>query len=229
MTPHRSLRVTGSALLISALSACAAGPGPDLLGPRGPSLMEAYSGDWVLLRLESDDLAGNILDVMAGQPRPGVTGARPGGGMTGGRGGGGMAGGRAGGGTRPGGVAGGMDPEALQQAMATVRALAEVPGELRLLLTPEDVTLEPAATPTMTLGLEKREERFQHGRAAFFAAAKWTKKGLVIERAGETAGRVKDEISLDDQGRLVMKRQVDLPGRGTVKGTLRYGRRPPES
>jgi hypothetical protein len=42
-------------------------PGPDLLGPRGPNLMAAYSGDWVLLRLESDDLAGKILETQAGQ------------------------------------------------------------------------------------------------------------------------------------------------------------------
>lgn len=190
--------------------------------------MAAYSGDWVLLRLESDDLARKLLDGVAGQPRPGATGGVPGGGMTGGRPGGGMTGGRPGGRTMPGGRAGGMDPEAMRGAMETIRALAEVPTEMKLTLTPEEVSLVPARTPAMTLGLGAAEERILQGRATFFAAAKWTKKGLVIERAGETAGRVKDELSLDDQGRLVMKREIDLPGRGTVKGTLRYARATPE-
>lgn len=229
MNPRQFLHGAGAIVLLASLSACATRPGPDLLGPQGPNLMTAYSGDWVLLRLESDDLAEKILEAQAGQSRPGATGGRPGGGMTGGRPGGGMTGGRPGGGTRPGGVAGGMDPEALQQALATVRALAEVPARMTLTLRPAEMEFAPDGSPAITLGLGAREERFQQGRASFVAAAKWTRKGLVVERAGERAGRVKDEISLDDQGRLVVKRQVDLPGRGTVKGTLRYGRKPPES
>jgi hypothetical protein len=228
MNPRQYLHGAGAMVLLGSLSACAGGPGPDLTGPRGPNLMAAYSGDWVLLRLESDDLAGKILETQAGQPRPGVTGGRPGGGMTGGRPGGGMTGGRPGGGARPGGVAGGMDPEALQQALATVRVLAEPPLRMTLALTPDEVEFAPAGTPALTLGLGAREERFQHGRAAFVAAARWTRKGLIVERAGERAGRVKDEISVDDQGRLVVNRQVDLPGRGTVKATLRYARQTPE-
>jgi hypothetical protein len=228
MNPRQYLHGAGTMVLLASLSACAGGPGPDLLGPRGPDLMAAYSGDWVLLRLESDDLAGKILEAQAGQPRPGSTGARPGGGMTGGRPGGGMTGGRPGGGARPGGVAGGMDPEALQQALVTVRALSEVPARMTLTLTPAEVELAPDGSPAITLGLGAREERFQQGRAAFVAAAKWTRKGLVVERAGERAGRVKDEISVDREGRLVVNRQVDLPARGTVKGTLRYARQTPE-
>ena len=215
-------------VLLASMSACAGGPGPDLLGPRGPNLMAAYSGDWVLLRLESDDLAGKILEAQTGQARPGATGARPGGGMTGGRPGGGMTGARPGGGTRPTGVAGGMDPEALQQALATIRVLAETPLRMKLTLTSEEVELAPGDAPALTLGLGAQEERFQHGRAAFVAAARWTKKGLIVERAGERAGRVKDEISVDREGRLVVNRQVDLPARGTVKATLRYARQTPE-
>ncbi|MFC1791350.1 hypothetical protein ACFL0I_02650, partial [Gemmatimonadota bacterium] len=92
MRTSRFLLLTGAALLSGATASCAAGPGPDLNGPQGPSLMAAYSGDWVLVRTESDDLAEKIREAQNTRgmitPGTGSAGAGRSGGR--GRGGGGM-------------------------------------------------------------------------------------------------------------------------------------------
>ncbi len=213
MTPSQTLRLAGFVLLLTTLTGCATRPGPDLMGPQGPDIMAAYSGDWVLLSSESDNMAEKMLEAMAA-PRGGAPGGRPAGRTAGGR--------------SSRGTAAGMDSQQMQQALATVRVLAEVPMAMKLILAPQEATLVPARAQAMTLALGAREQRIQQGRATFLATARWTEKGLVIQRAGETAGRVKDEIAVDDQGRLVMIREISLPGRGTVRGTLRYARQTPE-
>ena len=46
------------------LAGCGVGPGPDLASPSGASYLSAYSGDWVLLRLDSDDLDAKYREAM---------------------------------------------------------------------------------------------------------------------------------------------------------------------
>jgi hypothetical protein len=121
MLPQRFLPSALALAGLAGLSSCGVGPGPDLSGPQGPSFIAAYSGDWVLLRVESDDMDAKLREAMAGAPRERPAG---GGGMTGGRGGrrppgGGMTGGRGGGMPGAGSAAGGArDPEEMRRVMA---------------------------------------------------------------------------------------------------------------
>ena len=79
--------------LVVTLTACGVGPGPNLAGPDGASYLSAYSGEWTLLRLESDDLDAQLREAMSARSG-GAAGGMAG---PGGRGG---AGGRSGGGGR---------------------------------------------------------------------------------------------------------------------------------
>ena len=61
------------------IGGCASG-GPDLNGPEGPGLLAAYTGDWILIPAESEDLNAKMRDA---ERRPagggGMAGGRPGG------------------------------------------------------------------------------------------------------------------------------------------------------
>ena len=211
MRPHGAFLFSASLLL---LSSCAGGPGPDLNGPDGSRIMEAYSGNWTLLRLESDDIGQEIRGAAGargaegfpfGPPNAGGASRRPArGGMPGGRG------------TR-------VDPELMHARLETVRALAEVPEEMTLSLQPDRVTFTPADQPGLSFVLGAEEESFMQGELRFFARARWMKKGLVVEKEVDEGFAVEDEISLDGDGRLVMNRKVHLMGR-SVEGTLVYRR-----
>lgn len=223
-----------SAALAVALAGCGVSPGPDLSGPEGNAYMTAYSGSWVLLRLESDDLEAEFNEAMAGRPGAtagGVPGAGSpggrGGGMTGRRPGGGMTGGRAGGGRMPGGMpgsGGGMDPEEMRRVMEATMTIARTPRELGLTLRPESVTLAQKEGPSQRLDFGGDEISVGREGAEYFATAEWTEEGLIIERKVDRGGRVRDEMKLDAEGRLVVKREIDALRGGKVKGTLVYRR-----
>lgn len=210
---------------VSMLAACGTGPGPGLSGPDGAAYLSAYSGDWVLLRLDSDDLAGKLREM--GQGRPEATGNMPGsgrgGGMTGRRPPGGMTGGRpgGGGGRMPGGAAGIRDPEEMRRIMEATLALSRTPGELTLTLRPGSVSLLEEQGQPLRLELGADETASWLGSAEFFAKAEWTAEGLIIQRKVDGGGGVRDIMRVDDEGRLVVEREIDT-GRLKVKGVLRY-------
>jgi hypothetical protein len=222
MTSGRLVSSGVVTILALGMWACAAGPGPDLHGPEGTRLTAAYSGDWVLLRTESDNLAAKLRGSSGGR------GGSPTGGMLpGGRRGGGMGGGMGGGGVRPGSFPGGGDPEEMRQAMQTMQALSQVPGEMNLLMSPDTVTIteqEPQSF-ALSLGLNREEQELQQGQGTFFARAKWTEEGLEIDKKVDGGGGVTDKISLDANGRLIMKREIENAIRGKVDGTLVYRRK----
>jgi len=229
MLPHRLLPPSLALVAAAGLSSCGVGPGPDLSGPQGPSYIAAYSGDWVLLRVESDDLDAKLREAMVGAPRQMPAG---GGGMTGGRGGrtppgGGMTGGR-GGGMPPGGGlsgGGGFDPEEMRRVMAATQAVSRTQTELGLTLRPDVASLRPAEGAALVLPLSGEEETVVDGEVEYFATVKWTEEGLVIERKVDGGGRVKDKLHVDEEGRLVMEREIDALRGGKVTGTLLYRRK----
>jgi len=202
------------------LAGCGVGPGPDLAGPRGPELMRAYSGDWVLLRMESDDLDAKYREAMVGRPGP-QAGMRPGG-RSGGMapGGGGFP--RGGGGMTPGGV--GVDPGEMRRVFEATGRIAHTPTEIGLDLRPEGASFRPEGSGSMTLPLAGEEE-IRDGGFTYFAAARWTDEGLIVERKVDGGGKVKDRLQVNDEGRLVVKREIDALRGGTVKGTLVYARK----
>jgi len=214
------------------LTACGAGPGPDLAGPNGASYLSAYSGDWTLLRLESDDLDAKYREAMAGRPGAsaggipgaGAAGGRAGG-MTGGRAAGGMSGGRPGGSRMPGGMpgaGGGMDPEEMQRVMRANQAISRTPGSLTLALHPESATLTQGDAGALVLTFGGQETTVNLGEVEYFAGAEWTSEGLIIERKVDMGGGVKDKMKVDDEGRLVVEREIDTGRAGKVSGTLIY-------
>jgi len=181
-----------------------------------------------LVPSESEDLNAKMRDSMRNP-----AGGPGGGGMTGDRGGrGGMPGGggmRGGGGGMRGGMAGGeMDPEERRRSMEALRALSEVPGEISLSLRPEAITFTQAAANVLVLNLGAGKEEVLHGGLALLAEARWTKNGIEIDRETGQAGGIKDRFNLDENGNLILKREIDLMGR-SVKGTLVYQRKPTEN
>lgn len=213
MKNNRWFQVISIPLATGLLAGCA-GAGPDLRGPEGPSIMAAYSGDWVLDPTKSDNLDGMMREAMrgTGSGRPaGLMGS----GGPGRRGGGGMPGGRGG---------SGMDPEAGRAAMEAIRELSQVPAEFSLVLRPETVGFTPTTGVAflMTLGADRRNA-FVSG-ATVMEEAHWTKNGIQIKREIELSGGVEDQLSLDDQGNLLLKRETQFRG-GAVKGTLVYRRK----
>lgn len=184
--------------------------------------MAAYSGDWTIVPEESEDLNRKMFNSIEDAASGRGGGGRPGGGggMSGGgrRGGGGMAGG--------GGMRGGsrtMDPEEMRRSMEVIRGIAQVPEVLFLNLEPETVTLSAGNSEAliMTLGSERAE--VDRGGVTLLATAKWTARGIEITRELRRGGSVKDKISLDEEGNLVLEREIDLMTR-SVEGTLVYRR-----
>ena len=188
--------------------------------------MASYSGDWILVPEESD----NLNEVMRRSTREGgdlggMAGGRPGGG---GRrpGGGGMPGGGSGRGGRGGMAGGDMDPEEMRLAMEAIQDMAQVPPEITLTLRPEEVTLVEKAGKVLRLALGGTEENILQGETTLIGTASWTKDGIEIKRELERVGiGVRDRISVTEAGQLVLKREVELMGR-SVRGTLVFQRKP---
>ena len=156
----RKNQTIGLSLGLALLAGCA-GSGPDLKGPEGPSIMAAYSGDWVLDPTESDDLERKMREAMRLSPGGGTPGLMGSGGA-GRRGGGGMPGGgiRGGGGGMPGTMGGNqMDLEVRRAAMEAIREMAQAPTEFSLALQPETVAITPSTGRglLMTIGAEEEQ------------------------------------------------------------------------
>lgn len=237
MLASRFLVMTSGLAALAGLSACGVGPGPDLAGPQGPTLMAAYSGDWVLLRPESDDLDTRLREALLARPGDAPGGMPGGGGMAGGRGGGrppgsgGMTGSRGG---MPGGEPGGgraRDPEEMRRIMRTTQLISRTRTEFSLTLRPEAASVQSTGHPTMSLPLSGeeqgvREDQPQAGDLVeYFATAEWTEDGLEVEQRVNGGGRVEDKIHVDEGGRLVIEREIDTGRQGKVKGTLVYVRK----
>ncbi len=205
----------GTALFLSTFLVACASVGPDLNGPEGPSLMAAYSGIWTLVPEESEDLNrklfNSVEDAAAGRGGGGTSGRR-----------GGMSGGMAGGGGRRGG-GGQMDPEEMRRSMEVIRRMAEVPRRLILDLEPEAVTLTEGGSGALVLPLGAGREDILQDGVTLFGSAKWTEKGIEISRELRQGGGVRDKISINEAGDLILVREIDLMGRG-VDGTLVYRR-----
>jgi hypothetical protein len=117
-----------------------------------------------------------------------------------------------------------MDPEEMRLSMEVLRRLAQVPGELSLALQPQTVTLAQDAANILILTLGAPKERVLQGGATLLGTAKWTKNGIEVNREMEMGGGIKDQFGLNEEGKLVLKREIDLMGR-IVKGTLVYQRK----
>ncbi len=221
----RAVEMSAVAVLLTVCTGCASA-GPDLNGPEGPAIMSSYSGDWVLDRAASEDLDQKMRESMrGGSGGPGfggMGGGRPGGGRGGMPGAGGMGGGRPGGG---GGMMGGdMDPEEMMRAMEAIRSMAQPPEDVSLVLRPGSVTLTEASATVLMLTFGAERETVVQGQARLLASAKWLKKGIEIKREMERGGGVKDQFSLDEEGNLVLEREIDLMA-GSVRGKLLYRRK----
>ena len=86
------------------------------------------------------------------------------------------------------------------------------------------MTFTQDATTVLVLTLGAGRENILQGETTFFATAKWTKNGIEINREVEMGGGVKDEVSVNEDGNLILKQEIDLMGRN-VKGTLVYQRK----
>ncbi|MFC1791166.1 hypothetical protein ACFL0I_01710, partial [Gemmatimonadota bacterium] len=120
---------------------------------------------------------------------------------------------------------GGMDPEAMRRAVQVTQTMAQTPDELTLTLLPETVTLTFPDLAALQVTLDGESRESLQGDLTVFSQGEWTQKGLEIERNTELGGGVDDTISLDEQGRLIINREVDLRGRGVVKGKLVFQRK----
>jgi len=217
MLPARSLPAGAGLFLVTILMGCASA-GPDLNGPDGPTLIAAYSGDWVLVPEESEDLNRKVFNSI----EDAVSG-RGGGGRPGGGGGSGRRGGT----DDRGGMRGGMDPEEMRRSMEVIGGMAEVPGELFLILRPEAVTLIEGAGNALVLTFGVTGEEIQRGGVTLLTTAKWAEKGIEIRRELRQGGAVIDQISLNENGDIVLEREIDLLGQ-RVAGTLVYQRKSDE-
>jgi hypothetical protein len=117
-----------------------------------------------------------------------------------------------------------MDPEAMRASMEALRQMSAVPEEISLFLQVETVTFATDAANILVLTLDAAKEEVLQGNATVLGTAKWKKEGLEIKRETEMGGSVKDLISVDDDGKLIVQREVDLMGRN-VDGTLVFRRK----
>ena len=117
-----------------------------------------------------------------------------------------------------------MDPEEMRRQIEVIRSMARAPAELSLILRPGSVTFSEAASTVLVLTFGAESEELPLGDSSLFASARWLKRGIEIKRAVERAGGVKDEFSLDEQGRLVLDRTVDLMA-GNAEARLVFRRK----
>lgn len=118
----------------------------------------------------------------------------------------------------------GVDPEQMRATVEAMRQLAQVPAEISLALQPETVALTEDARAVLILTLGAEKDKMVQGGTLLIGSAKWTKKGIEVKRETEMGPGIKDEITLDESGRLLVKRDVNLMGR-SVNGTLVYQRK----
>jgi hypothetical protein len=110
--------------------------------------------------------------------------------------------------------------------LVTLQVLSATPETVSLTLSPGRVVLTYPDSSVLDLVLGADEIEVRRDAAYYFAAADWTKKGVELKRESDQGAGVQDRISVDEQGRLVMKRTIELPMGGSVEGTLVYRRKP---
>jgi len=118
-----------------------------------------------------------------------------------------------------------VDPEEMRRVMEATRLLARTQTEFGLTLRPDAASFRPAGGTAVLIPLGADESAIREGEIEYFAAARWTEEGLVVERKVDGGGKVRDKIHLDEEGRLVVEREIDALRGGTVQGTLLYRRR----
>jgi hypothetical protein len=130
----------------------------------------------------------------------------------------------------PGG-AGARDPEEMRRILRATQLISRTPTEFSLALRPEDASYQPTDHSPLVLPLSGEERNIQELQPQtgevleYFAAARWTDEGLEVEQKVNGGGRVKDRIRQDDEGRLVVEREIDTGRQGKVEGTLVYRRK----
>lgn len=118
-----------------------------------------------------------------------------------------------------------MDPEEMRRVMEATRYIAVTPRELTLRLGPESASFGLPGDSVVALPLNGEEEAVVVGEVEYYAMARWTEEGLEIRRKVNRGGGVEDQIHVDQEGRLVVEREIDALRGGKVKGTLRYQRK----
>ncbi len=118
-----------------------------------------------------------------------------------------------------------MDPESMMLVMRTTQAMARTPTDLNLTLRPSSVGVVFADSTKLALPLSREETKFIQGGVDVIATAKWTKTGLEIERKVDGGGGVKDTFYVDEDGRLLLKREIEPLRGGKVEGILIYARK----
>jgi len=118
-----------------------------------------------------------------------------------------------------------VDPEEMRRVMESTRLLARTQAEFGLTLRPEAASFRSADGTGIVIPLGEDESSIREGEIEYFAAAEWTEEGLVVERKVDGGGRVKDKIHVDEEGRLVVEREIDALRGGKVEGTLVYRRK----
>jgi len=188
--------------ILLTLTACASTPAPDLSSPEGGAVREAYSGTWILIPDESETFQEKMEEQMNSRES-----RRPGGG--------GMRGG-AGGGRR----GGGGDPEEMRRVMEETRRIAATSERIGLSLNEASTALILDDSPRLTLPLQGETTSYLDGQGEIRANAKWTSNGLEVRREIPNGGDVTDTYSLDDEGRLRLRREVRMM-RGQTELILR--------
>jgi hypothetical protein len=132
-----------------------------------------------------------------------------------------------------GGPGGGVarDPEEMRRIMRGTQLISRTQTEFSLTLRPETARFEPTNASPLVLPLSGEEQGIEEAQpqtgevVEYFAAAKWTEDGLEVEQKVDGGGRVEDKIRVDEEGRLVVEREIDTGRQGKVKGTLVYRRK----
>jgi hypothetical protein len=127
----------------------------------------------------------------------------------------------------PGGMqggVGGLNPEEMQRIMRATALIARTPTEMTLSLRPESVTLTQGDWAPLRMALGADEISVTQDGSEYFGKAEWTDEGLIIQRKVDMGGGVRDKMKVDDQGHLVVEREIDAMRGGKVKGTLVYRR-----
>ena len=107
-------------------------------------------------------------------------------------------------------MGGTVDPEEMRRAMQETRRIARTSRRVRLVLNPTGATLAQDSVPPLTLALEAEPTSVFDGQGEIRASAKWTSSGLEIQREIPNGGEISDTYTLDEEGQLVLRREVRM-------------------
>jgi len=206
------LRASTISLFIAvALSACASGGGPGLVGNEAEAFYQRWNGSWTLDEEVSDDPSEVLAELRGGPTRSGE-GAGGGSAGRGGRSGGGRSGGGRGGqGGRGGGAAGGVG-ERTPPPIAQIRAiLGTRPATITLELGDSLFTMIEARRRAQTLPMNGDSVE-PDGPNRPEAKVTWSGTKPTVEREWE-GWRVRDELELLTDDRLLMTRKINAGNR----------------